>query len=80
MKGESVTIPLNLAETMHVEARLLDRFGTLVATLTDGDLGPGAALNWDGRNTSRDISASGTYLLYLNLGGTIETRKIILHK
>ena len=33
MRGESVTIPLNLAQTMHVEARLLDRFGSLVATL-----------------------------------------------
>ncbi len=80
MRGESVTIPLNLGETLHVEARLLDRFGSLVATLMDGEAGPGTSLTWDGRNSSRDVSASGTYLLYLNIAGTIETRKIILRK
>lgn len=80
MKGETVVIPLNLGEPLHVQARLMDRFGALVADLANAQFSPGASLSWDGRTASGDVAASGVYVLYLNIGGSIETRKIVLRK
>jgi len=79
-KGESVSIPLMNSQTARVKARIIDRTGALIATVADGDVGPSASVSWDGRNDSRDLVASGVYIILVEIDGNTQTKKVIVRK
>ena len=61
----------------HVDARVLDVAGRMVATLHDGMLPAGAhRLQWDGRRRDGGAAAAGVYFVRLKADGEVRTRKV----
>ncbi|MAE70387.1 MAG: hypothetical protein CME06_07965 [Gemmatimonadetes bacterium] len=62
-----------------VSVRVYDVAGALVRTLHEGALRPGVhRFVWQGENERGGAAPSGVYLLQLDAGGEIDTRRIVL--
>jgi YVTN family beta-propeller protein len=63
----------------RVRIRIFDPAGRFVATVYDGEAGPGkGSARWDGRNERGQVVASGQYFYRLESGGHEETRSLVL--
>jgi flagellar hook assembly protein FlgD len=77
----TTTIEYSLARRTHVEIRVIDVAGRVVATLLDGPAGPGAArVTWDGTTDDGHHAASGVYFVNLVADGLADSRKAVLLK
>jgi hypothetical protein len=75
----SAEIAFALPDHGPVELSVLSPGGRLVATLVDGDRGPGEHVEvWDGRTSSGAAASSGVYLVRLRAGGREAFRKLVL--
>lgn len=77
----STTIVFRLDAPGHVDVRITDLTGRVVATLTQGDLPAGRhEAVWYGRDDEGRPVSSGVYLYELESRGTRQTRRMILIK
>jgi len=77
----STTIAFDLPDTRQVRLGIYAVDGSLVRTLVDGELPPGAhAIVWDGLDAARQRVATGTYFYRLEAGRDVEIRKMTLMK
>lgn len=76
-----VTISLRLQREASVHAAVYDLLGRRVRTLHRGVLGPGCHdIVWSGKGDLGQSLATGTYLLRVDGGGPVYTRKLLLVK
>ena len=79
-------IPYQLSQSSDVTIRIYGLNGQLVRTLDLGHQSAGYYLNrdsaahWDGRNTTGEHVASGTYMLRLQAQNFAQTRRIVVSK
>ncbi|UPT76008.1 MAG: hypothetical protein M0D55_10260 [Elusimicrobiota bacterium] len=79
--GQKATIKYATTAAGRVVIKLYTVTGQYVATLLDADLPPGrGSLDWDGRNVSGSVVASGIYLLRIDAPGIHKTQKIAIIK
>jgi hypothetical protein len=77
----STTIHYQLPAGGRTRIHVYDIHGDLVQTLLDADQAAGVyTVRWDGRNEGGMRVASGTYLLRIETGVRVETRKLLLTK
>ncbi|MBU1675918.1 hypothetical protein KKA85_09080, partial [bacterium] len=75
------TIAFELPDTRPVRLSIYAVDGSLVRTLVDGEMSPGAhEVDWDGLDAARQRVATGTYFYRLEAGRDIEIRKMTLVK
>ena len=75
------TIRFTLPNLEKVSLKVYDIIGRKVRTLLDNRLLSGVQeVRWDGRDDSSRPVASGTYLCWLVVDGTVQTHKMILQK
>ncbi len=75
----SVALNLSLGSASRVEGAVFDVAGRRVRTLIRGTLGPGVhPLRWDGRDDSGRAVAAGAYLVRLDAGGVVESRRVLM--
>lgn len=71
----------SLAEAAEVRLEIYDLRGRLVDGLFRGNLAAGDhSVPWGGRDASGRAVASGTYMVRIDAGGTVDTRSIVLSK
>ena len=79
-------IPFTLNAEADVTITIFDTRGTVVRTLSLGQVEPGAytssdvAAHWDGRNAIGEPAASGVYVYEIRAGDDTVTRKMLLAK
>lgn len=79
--GETYHIVYLLDGPSRLEAEVIDRTGHLVRRLDGGDRPAGEQyLEWDGRNDSGDVVASGIYLVVKRFNGKRSTNKVAVIK
>lgn len=79
-KGGKTTIWYNVAGSW-VKLQIYTFDGLLVKTLVDEDKPAGYYSEfWDGKNSDEEIVASGIYLLYFEVNGTKQVKKIAIVK
>ncbi len=75
----ATTIPFVLDAASHVQLRVYDVRGAVIATLVDGMLPEGRhTIAWNGRNSAGRPVSSGTYLYGLVAGKQRLSRKMVL--
>jgi len=75
----STTIEFTLPESNHVRLSIFDISGRLVTTLVDNHYSAGIhSAVWNGEVSNGQPVASGVYLLKMQAGGNVETKKMIL--
>jgi hypothetical protein len=80
-RGDKATIKYATLAQGHVTLKLYTVTGTYVGTLLDADMPAGrGSLDWDGRNVSGSVVASGIYLLRIDAPGIHKTQKIAVIK
>ena len=79
--GENAKISVNVETSDYYSLEVYDVFGTLVATIFNGELNNGVTdFNWNGiDNTGREVS-NGTYIVRLSNQNFNAVSKIILNK
>ncbi|MEZ4388046.1 MAG: right-handed parallel beta-helix repeat-containing protein [Candidatus Krumholzibacteriia bacterium] len=76
-----VTIAFTLARDADVTAAVYDLQGRRVRTVYRGALSAGShEVHWDSRDDQGRVRATGTYLLRIEGGGPVYTRKLLLVK
>ena len=79
--GQKTTIKYATSSAGHVVIKLFTVTGTYVATLLDADMPAGRGnIDWDGRNVTGSVVASGIYLLRIDAPGIHKTQKIAVIK
>lgn len=79
--GENYRILCLLSEPGSVSADIIDRTGRRVRSLDGGDRPAGEQyLEWDGRNESGEVVASGIYVVFKKCGGQHSTTKVAVIK
>ncbi|MDP3541546.1 MAG: hypothetical protein Q8T11_03660 [Elusimicrobiota bacterium] len=80
-RGQKTTIKYATLAPGRVTMKLYTVTGTYIATLLDADMPAGrGSLDWDGRNISGSVVASGIYLLRIDAPGIRKTQKIAIIK
>ncbi|MDD5304799.1 MAG: PepSY domain-containing protein [Elusimicrobia bacterium] len=80
-RGEKATVKYATLTAGRVAIKLYTVTGTYIATLLDADMPPGRGnVDWDGRNVSGSVVASGIYLLRIDAPGIHKTQKIAIIK
>jgi hypothetical protein len=80
-QNEMLTIPYTLNVPLAVSIVILNRQGSKVKTLQDGEQAPGSySANWKGDNEAGDIVASGVYVVRIKAGSRSLTEKIVVIK
>ena len=76
---EGIRIPIILKEDAHVAAAIYDVAGRLVRGLHEGGAeAPLLDLQWNGRDGNGERCVRGIYLLRVETGGEVQTRKLVL--
>ncbi|UCE03060.1 MAG: T9SS type A sorting domain-containing protein, partial [Candidatus Latescibacterota bacterium] len=76
--GTRVAFDIPGVTQTHVELAIYDVDGRLVRTLIREALAPGRhTFEWDGRDHQRQPTSSGIYILRLQAGAAVLTRKLI---
>ncbi len=79
--GQKTTIKYATLEAGRVTIKLYTVTGTYIATLFDEDAPAGrGTMDWDGRNVTGSVVASGIYLLRIDAPGIHKTQKIAIIK
>ena len=77
----STSIQFALPAKSHVKLEVYNLLGRKIATITDHIFESGThTVNWDGKNSSGEQSASGIYFYRMEAGQFEQTRKMILLK
>lgn len=77
--NSSTSIRYSVSRSAHVELYIVNVRGQRVRTLVSTTISPGShVVSWDGRSDSGLRSASGVYLVVLNIDGKVYTRKALL--
>ncbi len=77
----STTIAFTAREAGEARLGIYNLKGQLVRTLLQGPVSGGKhSINWDGKDHASAPAASGLYFYRLELGGEIQTRKMLLMK
>lgn len=72
-------IEFSLPKSGHVELKIYNLVGELVATLLKGMLSAGEhQINWDGRDTNGEQTPTGVYFYQVKSGDYSQTRKMVL--
>ncbi|MBI2787481.1 MAG: PepSY domain-containing protein [Elusimicrobia bacterium] len=80
-RGQKATVKYATLAAGRITIKLYTVTGTYIATLLDEDMPAGrGSLDWDGRNVSGSIVASGIYLLRIDAPGIHKTQKIAIIK
>jgi hypothetical protein len=75
------TIPYSLDEESRISLRIYSISGKLVKTLEDQTKQPGDySVTWRGKNESGQPVSSGIYVYRLEVGNSVETRRMLLLK
>jgi hypothetical protein len=75
------SIPAKLNAGIPVQLRIYNAIGELVRTLVDETIFPGQyAIEWDGRNSRGEITASGIYIYQFIAGEFRQTKRMIFLK
>ena len=75
--ANSNAVSFLLTQAQNVSARIYDATGRLVKTLVDNMMLQGEyQIDWDRKDAQRNAVSTGTYILQLNVGGEIATRKL----
>lgn len=75
--GAELRVSFSTARGGSARARVLDLAGAVVATLLDGEVGPGLhALRWDGSRSDASPAPAGMYFLRLEVGTQSRTSTI----
>lgn len=79
--GEKTTIKYAIANRGRTTIKLFTNTGLFVATLLDADMPAGkGSLDWDGRNASGTVVASGIYIVRIVGPGISKSQKIAIIK
>ena len=77
--NESTRVRYTLPRAARVSLRVLDVLGKPVRVLARGQQAPGEhTVRWDGRDDAGQSLPSGVYLIRLESGGQVATRKLVL--
>ncbi|MCP4088453.1 MAG: T9SS type A sorting domain-containing protein, partial [Gammaproteobacteria bacterium] len=77
----STKLSFELAAPTHARLKIYDSAGHLVTTLVDEQRSAGShQVVWDGRNAAGNSVASGVYLYRLEVGTTVQTKRMTLVK
>jgi hypothetical protein len=80
-RGQKATVKYATAGAGRLTVKLYTVTGVLVATLFDGEVTSGkGSLDWDGRNLSGAVAASGIYVVRAEGPGLSKTQKIAIVK
>ncbi|MDX6770600.1 MAG: FlgD immunoglobulin-like domain containing protein [Elusimicrobiota bacterium] len=80
-RGQKATIKYATSGAGRLTVKLYTVTGVLVATLFDGEVAAGkGSLDWDGRNLSGSVAASGIYVVRAEGPGLSKTQKIAIVK
>ncbi|MCM2304468.1 MAG: PepSY domain-containing protein [Elusimicrobia bacterium] len=80
-RGQKATVKYATVAAGRITIKLFTVTGTYIATLLDADMPAGrGSLDWDGRNVSGSVVASGIYLLRIDAPGIHKTQKIAIIK
>ncbi len=76
----AVTLAFDLTHSASVGVRIYNELGQQVQVLAAEGMRPAGSYQfvWDGRDHTGQFQASGTYLLVLEVDGTVETHKLTL--
>jgi hypothetical protein len=76
------TIKYTIGRETHVSLRVFDASGRLIKTLVDRAQSPGevSPVEWDGRDETGQLVASGVYFYQLQTRGFSQTRRMVLLK
>ena len=78
---QQVNIEYYLEKEAEVSLQVYDVHGRMVRQITNGQLQQGSQrVNWDGASDAGTDLANGLYLVYLKVGNTITTKKLMLSK
>ncbi len=73
------TVPGSASSTNNVLLAVYDVRGALVKTLVNSPVPGGRhVVEWDGKNNSGDMVASGVYFSRLSAGGVVDVKKMVL--
>lgn len=76
--SREVMISYNLPQEEHVQMRVFDVSGRLVRTLAVGSASAGTHfVLWDGTDDGGSAISAGVYLLRLEAGGAVRTRRLV---
>jgi Zn-dependent metalloprotease len=79
--GQKSTVKYATLQAGRIVIKLYTVTGTYIATLLDADMPAGRGnVDWDGRNISGAVVASGVYLLRIDAPGIHKTQKIAIVK
>ncbi len=74
-------IAFNIAQPEHVNVTIFNILGQRIATIVDGQMGPGAHIvMWDGRNQHGELLPSGVYFYRLSTPSFTAVKKMLLLK
>jgi Zn-dependent metalloprotease len=80
-RGQKTTVKYSTLAPGRITIKLYTVTGTYISTLLDADMPAGrGSLDWDGRNVSGSVVASGVYLLRIEAPGIHKTQKIAIIK
>jgi len=76
----STKIQYTLAEDANVTLSVVDMLGRTINTIISGahQSAGNYSIHWNGKDSSGQLAASGTYLLVLNAGNVHKTQKVMM--
>jgi uncharacterized repeat protein (TIGR01451 family) len=76
---DQTTIPFSLAEAAHVRVAIYDVVGRELARLVDDHMGVGSySVSWDGADALGSSLAPGTYIVRMQAGTVVQTRRLTI--
>lgn len=77
--GAPIRIECQLSSPGHLNVWVIDRQGSRIATLFDGDRATGVwPVDWDGRNGAGELVAPGIYILHIESPDVSETKPLVV--
>jgi len=80
LRGETLTLTVNLSHDAHVKATIVNPYGEEVQKVADDSLLAGPhSYSWDGRNGG-SVVAAGMYVVLWEIDGSLTKKKVVVRK
>ena len=78
MKGQKLSIAVDVADPGPVKVKAFNLAGELVFVIADQSFGNGRTIiTWDGRNANGDPVAAGVYFILIEAPGGLQKRFLV---